>query len=91
MLVDDVVPDAGVHRHRHAQPVCGGEDAQVLVRIIARRDAPADVLARGRDDSRGRLADPVVQLAGLPPQAELAGRGYSGATLSVVAPMRASS
>ena len=43
MLVDDVVADADVDRHRHAEPVRRGEDAEVFVRIIARVDAPADV------------------------------------------------
>ena len=45
MFVNDVVTDADVDRHRHAEPYPGGKDAQVTVRKIAIEDRPANRFA----------------------------------------------
>ena len=63
MLVQDVVADADVDRDRHVQPHAGGEDAEVLVRIIAFEDVPADRSRRGP----GRAAAPSRTMSFISP------------------------
>ena len=72
MLMQNVIADANVHGNRYRQPVRRGEHAQVPVGIVARRNAPSDILTQA-EPQIGGLADPVVQLAGFLPQPKFAG------------------
>ena len=72
VLVDDVLPDAHVDGHRHAEPDAGGQHARLAVGELLLFDHPADRLAQPdavAAAGRGGVVDP----AGLVPQAELPG------------------
>src|SRR5262249_18740906 len=72
VVMNDVVADAGMHRNRNAGTPRRGEEGKSGMGVAGAVDAAADVLAESERFCRG-LADPVVQLAGLAPEAELAG------------------
>ncbi len=78
--MQDVVADAGVHRHRNRNAISRCQHAQVAVREIALLDAPPGVFAKSEAEA-GRLRDPFVQLAGLAPESELAGSNVAGHAL----------
>ena len=80
VLVEDVVSDAHVDGGRHREAVGGGEHAQVPMGEAALRHPPADVLPQAEPPLPG-LADPVVELARLPPEAELAALHVAGDAL----------
>src|SRR5215831_17596933 len=72
MFVNDVVPDSGMYRDRHAQSIRRGKDRETAMRIVALLDPATDVLAETQTLRRG-LANPFVQFAGFLPEAKLAG------------------
>ena len=80
VLVRNVVTDADVHGHRDAELVSIRQDADIAMREVLGDDPAAEILAKAESQAGG-VDRPVVQNAGIVPEAKLPGPDVAGDTL----------